>query len=216
MHLQPWIEMSARVATQAEQMPRRARYLVPKGLPRRGEFLAACVVLVVLAHVLFAQLTIIVAVVFALTTRATRWRLSWLLVPVLTGVAWTLAAGPRAAAAGFAAGPAQVAAYLGTGGHQLQHILHFTGAFTGIGSWLPRQLPLAIVTGAAEAAIIGWLSWLHTDEISIRPARPGLLVAVRRAAIRRAIRAGGVVTRDGSCLGVAAIVSQIHYAPRRE
>ena len=196
--------MSARVATQAEQMPRRARYLVPKGLPRRGEFLAACVVLVVLAHVLFAQLTIVVAVVFALTTRATRWRLSWLLVPVLAGVAWTLAAGPRAAAAGFAAGPAKVAAYLGTSGYQLQHVLHFTGAFTGIGSWLPRQLPLAIVTGAAEAAIVGWLSWLHTDEISIRPARPGLLVAVRRAAIKRAIRAGGVVTRDGSCLGVAA------------
>ena len=196
--------MSARVATQAEQMPRRARYLVPKGLPRRGEFLAACVVVAVLAHVLFAQLTIVLAVVFALTTRATRWRLSWLLVPVVTGVAWTLAAGPRAAAAGFAAGPAKVAAYLGASGHQLDHVLHFTGAFTGIGSWLPRQLPLAIVTGAAEAAIIGWLSWLHTDEISMRPARPGLLVAVRRAAIRRAIRAGGVVTRDGSCLGVAA------------
>ena len=196
--------MSARVATQAEQMPRRARYLVPKGLPRRGEFLAACVVVAVLAHVLFAQLTIVLAVVFALTTRATRWRLSWLLVPVVTGVAWTLAAGPRAAAAGFAAGPAQVAAYLGASGHQLDHVMHFTGAFTGIGSWLPRQLPLAIVAGAVEAAIIGWLSWLHTDEISMRPARPGLLVAVRRAAIRRAIRAGGVVTRDGSCLGVAA------------
>jgi hypothetical protein len=196
--------MSARVATQAEQMPRRARYLVPKGLPRRGEFLAACVVVAVLAHVLFAQLTIVLAVVFALTTRATRWRLSWLLVPVVTGVAWTLAAGPRAAAAGFAAGPAKVAAYLGASGHQLDHVMHFTGAFTGIGSWLPRQLPLALVIGAAEAAIIGWLSWLHTDEISMRPARPGLLVAVRRAAIRRAIRAGGVVTRDGSCLGVAA------------
>ena len=196
--------MSARVATQAEQMPRRARYLVPKGLPRRGEFLAACVVVVVLAHVLFAQLTIVLAVVFALTTRATRWRLSWLLVPVVAGVAWTLAAGPRAAAAGFMAGPAKVAAYLGASGHQLEHVLHFPGAFTGIGSWLPRQLPLAIVAGAAEAAIIGWLSWLHTDEISMRPARPGLLVAVRRAAIRRAIRAGGVVTRDGSCLGVAA------------
>ena len=196
--------MSARVATQAEQMPRRARYLVPKGLPRRGEFLAACVVVAVLAHVLFAQLTIVLAVVFALTTRATRWRLSWLLVPVVIGVAWTLAVGPRTAAAGFGAGPAKVAAYLGASGYQLDHVLHFTGAFAGIGSWLPRQLPLAIVAGAAEAAIIGWLSWLHTDETSMRPARPGLLVAVRRAAIRRAIRAGGVVTRDGSCLGVAA------------
>src|SRR5271169_27298 len=196
--------MSARLATPAEQMPRRARYLVPRGLPRRGELLAACVVVAVLAHVLFAQLTIVLAVMFALTTWATRWRLSWLLVPVAAGVAWTLAVGPRAAAAGFGAGPAKVAAYLGASGHQLGHVLHFTGAFTGSGSWLPRQLPLAIVAGAAEAAIIGWLSWLHTDEISMRQARPGLLVAVRRAAIRRAIRAGGVVTRDGSCLGVAA------------
>ncbi len=204
MHLQPWIEMSARVATQVEQMPRRARYLVPKGLPRRGEILAACVLAVVLAHVLFAQLTLVLAVVFALITRATRWRLSWLLVPVVVGLGWTLAVGARAAAAGFAAGPAEVVGYLGASGHQLDHVLHFTGAFTGIVSWLPRQLPLALLTGAAEAAIIGWLTWLHTDEVNMPQARPGLLVAARRAAIRRAIRVGGVVTRDGSCLGVAA------------
>jgi hypothetical protein len=195
--------MSARVATQAQQMPRRARYLVPKGLPRRGEILAACVVVAVVAHVLFAQLTLILAVVFVVTTRMTRWRLSWLLAPAVIGVAWTLAAGPRAAAAEFAAGPAQVAGYLGAGGHQLDHVLHFTAAFDRIGSWLPRQFPLAILTGTAEAAIVGWLSWLHTDEASVAPARPGLLVAARCAATRRVIRAGGVVTRDGSCLGVA-------------
>jgi hypothetical protein len=204
MHLQPWIEMSARVATRADQMPRRARYLLPRELPRRGEILAACVVVAVLAHVLFAQLTLVLAVAFVLVTRATRWRLSWLLAPVAVGVGWTLAAGPRAAAAGFADGPAKVAAYLGASGHQLDHALHFTAAFAGIGGWLPRQLPLALLTGAAEAAIIGWLSWLHTDEVSMPQARPGLLVAARRAATRRAIRAGGVVTRDGSCLGVAA------------
>jgi hypothetical protein len=204
VHLQPWIKMSARVATQAEQMPRRARYLVPKGLPRRGEILAACVVVAVLAHVLFAQLTLVLAVVFVLTTRATRWRLSWLIVPVAVGAGWTLAAGPREAAAGFADGPAKVIGYLGARGYQLDHALHFGGAFTGIGSWLPRQLPLALLTGAAEAAIVGWLSWLHTDEIDMPQARPGLLVAARRAATRRAIRLGGVVTRDGSCLGVLA------------
>jgi hypothetical protein len=158
----------------------------------------------VLAHVLFAQLTIVLAAVFALTTRATRWRLSWLMVPFVVGVAWTLAVGPRAAAAGFTDGPAKVAAYLGASGHQLQHALHFSAAFSGIGSWLPRQLPLAILAGAAEAAIIGWLSWLHTDEVNMPSARPGLLVAARRAGTRRAIRVGGVVTRDGSCLGVAA------------
>jgi hypothetical protein len=196
--------MSARVATQAEQMPRRARYLVPKGLPRRGEILAACVVAAVVGHVLFAQLTLVLAAVFALTTRATRWRLSWLMVPAAIGAAWTLAVGPRAAAAGFADGPDKVVGYLGASGHQLDHVLHFTAAFTGMRSWLPRQLPLAILAGAAEAAVIGWLSWLHTDEMSLPPARPGLLVAARRAATRRAIQMGGVVTRDGSCLGVAA------------
>jgi len=184
-------------------MPRRARYLVPRGLPRRDEILAVCVVLAVLAHVLFAQLTIILAAVFYLITKVTRWRLSWLAVPAAAGLAWTAAVGPRAAAAGFAAGPAQIAHYLGARGHQADHLLHFTAAFTGIGTWLPRQLPLAVLAAAAEAALAGWLSWLHTDEWNLPPARPGLIVAARRAATVRAIRAGGVVTRDGACLGVA-------------
>jgi hypothetical protein len=196
--------MTARVVTEAEQLPRRARYLVPQGIPRRGEILAACLVVVVLAHVLFAQLTIILAAVFALTTRATRWRLSWLLAPAAAGVVWTLAVGPHAAVSGFADGPAKVADYLGTSGHQLDHLLHFTAAFAGIGSWLPRQFPLAILAGAAEAAVVGWVSWLHTDEWNLPSARPGLVAASRRALVRRSIRAGGVVTRDGSCLGVTA------------
>jgi hypothetical protein len=185
-------------------MPRRARYLIPRGLPRRGEIVAACAVLIVLAHVVFAQLTFILAVVFWLITKATRWRLSWLAAPAAIGAAWTLAAGPRAAAAGFAAGPAQVAGYLGASGQQLTHLLHFSAAFAGIGSWLPRQLPLAILAGSAEAALAGWVSWLHTDEWNRPPARPGPLAALRRAATRRAIQAGGVVTRDGGCLGVTA------------
>jgi hypothetical protein len=196
--------MPASVVTETERMPRRARYLVPQGLPRRGEIFAAFLVVAVLAHVLFAQLTIILAVVFALTTRATRWRLSWLLAPAATGAVWTLAVGPRTAVAGFADGPAKVAGYLGARGHQLDHLLHFAGAFTGAGSWLPRQLPLAIVAGAAEAAVVGWVSWLHTDEYSAPSARPGLVTVARRALVRRALRAGGVVTRDGGCLGVAA------------
>ena len=197
-------ETPAEVVTEAEQMPRRARYLVPRGLPRRDEVLAACVVAAVLAHVLFAQLTILVAAALYLITRVTRWRLSWLTVPAAAGLAWTVAVGPRAAVAGFTAGPAQVADYLGASGHQADHLLHFTGAFAGMGNWLPRQLPLALLAGVAEAAVVGWLSWLHTDESDLRPARPGLIMAARRAATVRAIRVGGVVTRDGGCLGVAA------------
>jgi hypothetical protein len=162
------------------------------------------VVAVVLVHLLFAQLTIVIATVLYLITRVTRWRLSWLTVPAAAGLAWTAAVGPRAAAAGFTAGPAQIVDYLTASGHQADHLLHFTDAFSGLGNWLPRQLPLALLAGTAEAALAGWLTWLHTDESDLPPARPGLIVAARRAATVRAIRAGGVVTRDGGCLGVAA------------
>jgi hypothetical protein len=195
--------MPAEVVTK-KQMPRRARYLVPRGFPRRGEILAACVVLLVLAHVLFAQLTIIVAAILYLITKLTRWRLSWLILPAAAALVWTAAVGLGPAAAGFGDGPARVLSYLGTPGHQAGHLLHFTTAFAGITGWLPRQLPLALLTGAAEAALAGGLSWLHTDEWELRPARPGLVVATRRAVTVHAIRAGGVVTRDGGCLGVVA------------
>ena len=46
----------------------------------------------------------------------------------IAGLAWTVAAGPRAALTGFTAGPAQIADYLGASGHQAGHLLHFTGA----------------------------------------------------------------------------------------
>ena len=172
-------------------MPRRARYLVPRGLPRRDEVLAVCVVAVVLVHVLFAQLTILLAAAFYLITRVTRWRLSWLTIPAAAGLAWIAAVGPRVAAAGFTAGPARITDYLGASGHQADHLLHFTTAFTGMATWLPRQLPIALVAGAAEAALAGGLTWLHTDEWDLQPARPGLIVAARRAAAVRDIRAGG-------------------------
>jgi hypothetical protein len=184
-------------------MPRRARYLVPRGLPRRDEILAVCVVLAVLAHLLFAQLTIAFAVVFHLITKVTRWRLSWLAIPAVVGLAGA-AAGPRAAVAGYTAGAARVFGYLGDSGHQADHLLHFTAAFAGIGTWLPRQLPLAVAAGAVEAALAGWVSWLHTDEQDLRPARPGLIVVARRVAAVRAIRAGRVTARDGGCLGIVA------------
>ena len=191
--------MPAEDGTGAGHAPRRARYLIPKGLPRRAEFLAACAVVLVLAHALFAQLTLVVAVACYLTGKATRWRVTWLLIPVLVAVGWMLAIGPRVAVAGFTAGPAAVAGYLTTHGD----LLHPLGAFAGARGWLGRQLPLALGTGAAEAAIAAWLSWLHTDEPDLPRSRPGLLAGIRRVAIRRAIRNGSILTRDGACLGVA-------------
>ncbi|HEX8006465.1 MAG TPA: hypothetical protein VF482_08560 [Trebonia sp.] len=169
--------------------------------PRRGEVAAACAVLVLLIHLLFAQLTFILAVAFVAVSKASRWRLWWLTVPAVVGLAWTAAIGPRVAAAGFTAGPDQILGYLS--GHPLSRLMHPHGAFAGAGSWLLRQAPLALIAATAEAAIAGWLDWLHTDEWAVPPPRPGLVAAVRGEAARRAIRGSTVVTRDGCCLGVA-------------
>jgi len=194
--------MSAEVVPGAVSMPRRARYLIPEQLPRRGEVMAAFAVLVLLAHLLFAQLTFVLAIVFTVTSRASRWRLWWLTLPAAAGLGWTLATGPRSAAAGFTAGPARILGYFG-GGHPLDRLLHPHGAFAGAGGWLPLQLPIALIAAAAEAALIGWLDWVHTDEWAVPPRRPGALAAVRGALASQVIRTGSVVTRDGCALGVA-------------
>ncbi len=183
-------------------MPRRARHLIPTQLPRRGEVIAACSVLVLLAHLLFAQLTLILAIAFAGVGKASRWRRWWLAVPAAAGLAWTLAVGPRAAVAGFTAGPDQILAYLGAG-HPISRLPQPHGAFADVGGWLPRQFPLALILGAGEAALAAWLDWVHTDEWAVPPPRPGAFAAARSAVNRRATTSGALVTRDGLVLGVA-------------
>lgn len=154
-------------------------------------------IVLLLAHLVFAQLTFVLALLFVLTGKTTRWRLTWLILPAAAGLAWTLTIGPSAAAAGFAKGPAQILGYFGSHG-----LTHDGGAFANAGNWLPGQLPLALIAASAEAALAGWLDWLHTDEWAVPPARPGLAAAIRRAATARALRAGALVTRDGSSIGV--------------
>lgn len=199
--------MPAEVRPGTGPAPRRAAYLIPRQFPRRGELVAACVVALLLVHLVFAQLTFVLAVIFAVISKVSRWRLSWLAVPAVAGVIATLVTGPAAAAAGFAAGPAQILGYLGA--HGLLHVDGavsgaFRGAFasSGAGGWLPRQFPIALIAASAEAAVAGWLDWLHTDEWAVPPSRPGLAAAARRAVTIRSIRGGAVVTRNGATLGV--------------
>ena len=193
--------MPAEPVSVAERAPRRARYVIPRDTPRRGEFLAAIGVALVILHVIFAQLTLILALIFFGVTKVSRWRPAWLAVPAAAGLVWTLAIGPAAAVSGFAAGPALVVSYLGGVAGQSGRLLHLGAAYASMGQWLPRQFPIALIAGAAEAALAAWLDWLHTDEWEIRPPRPGLIVAVRRAMVVRSVRSGGVVTRIGACLG---------------
>src|SRR6266536_5011162 len=194
--------MPASAATAAERAPRRARYLSPGDAPRRGEIAAASAVAVLVAHVLLAQLTIMLAAALYGVGKISRWRPLWLAVPCGAGLIWALAIGPGAALAGFIAGPRQITAYLGGVPGQPGRLLHLGTAFAGLGHWLPRQLPLALILAAAEVAAAGWLSRLRAAGRPPAPARPGLIVAVRRHYTVATVRSGGVVTRAGGCLGI--------------
>jgi hypothetical protein len=171
---------------------------VSRDSKHRNEFLAAAAVLVVLAHLLVAQLTALIAIGCHLTGRVTRWRSTWLFVPAAAGVAWTLAVGPRAALAGLLAAPAHLFAANTGGVSPPVRLLHLTGLFAGAGNWLPRQLPLALVTGAAEAAALG--TWRRAKPAA--PARPGPWEMLRRELNLRRLRAGGLRVRDGVVLGI--------------
>jgi hypothetical protein len=185
----------------AEHDPRRARSLSPGDTPRRGELAAALGLAWLLAHLLLAQLTLLLAVALDLTGRAARWRPLWLAGPAAAGFLWLLAIGPGRALAGFTAGPHQVLGYLAGAAGQPARVLHPARAFAGIGRWLPRQAPLALILAPAEVVVAGWLRARQAGERGLPPPRPGLIVAARRLGTVAWVRSGGVVTRTGACLG---------------
>jgi hypothetical protein len=200
----PGVRIPVESVTAAERAPRAGKYLIPGDTPRRAEIVAACVVLGVLAHLLFAQLTLVLAILFQVNTKLTRWRPQWLAAPAVIGVIWALAEGLGRAFSGFFDGPSKIAAYLGGIGGHPGRIVHLGTAYSGLGHWLPQQFPIALIVASGEAAIAAWLAWLHTDEWRLPGYRPGLLTQLRRRYLRRFISSGGVVTRDGACLGLDA------------
>ena len=67
-------------------------------------------------------------------------------------------------------------------------------------TWLPRQLSLAMLTGAGEAGLVLWLGWWRrTAQLEWRP---GLVAALRRRAAVRDLTAGHTVSVEGCTLGV--------------
>src|SRR6201981_2465406 len=104
--------MHAIVPRAPQRSPRRARYLVPLGTPRRGEVLAAGAAAAVAAGVLFAPLSLILAAAFHAVSRVSRWRPLWLWAPTACGIVWVLAAGPGETIASFAHGAAATAGAL--------------------------------------------------------------------------------------------------------
>ena len=192
--------MPAFATATADREPRRPGPLSPGDVPRRGELAAALAAAGLLAHLLLAQLTLLLAVALDLTGRMARWRPLWLAGPAAAGFLWVLAVGPARALAGFTAGPHQLLGYLAGAAGQPARVLHPARAFAGFGRWLPRQAPFALILAPAEAAVAGWLRARRAGGRGL-PPRPGLIVAVRRLGTVAWVRSGGVVTRTGACLG---------------
>jgi hypothetical protein len=186
---------AARPSPERLRPPRLAR---PPG--RSRELTAALAVAVILAHLLFAQVTLVLVIAVLVTDRLGRWRPSWLCVPAGAGVAWIAAVGARRAVTRFGAGPRQVAGFLAA---VISHPARLAGGpavLAGAGHGLLGQLPVALVLAAAETAVAGYAG----RRLAGRPAeyRPGLVLATRRRRTAGALAAGAVVTRDGAGIGL--------------
>src|SRR5258708_632095 len=133
--------MTPGTAAQADGTPRHP--LGPRDTTRSAELTAALALAVLLAHLLLAQLTLLLGAALYATGRLSRWRLQWLAVPAGFGLLWMLAVGPSRAGAGLTAGPRQVLAYLGGIGPPPGPLLHPPDAFARLGHWPPQPLPPA-------------------------------------------------------------------------
>lgn len=179
--------------------PRRARYLIPLGTPRRGEILAAIAVAAVLASALLAPLTLLLFLAFHAASRISRWRPVWLVVPACCGALWLLAISPGTAVAAFGAGMSSAAGLLG---RLAANASTLTGLPGGEAQVMARQVPVSLILAAAAAAAAAWVRWLHTDEWDLPATRPGFFTLCRQRLNAAIVRSGGVLTRDGACLGI--------------
>ena len=178
----------------------RSPQVAPRDAPHHGELIAVASLVLLLAHLLLAQLTLLLTAAMYVIDRVTRWRPEWLAAPAGAGLVWALAIGPSRAVTDFTAGPRHVLSYLGGIGGHPGHLLHLSDAYAGLGHWLPEQFPLALILASAETF---GLSWLQRRLGGGRPWRAGLIVTARRRTTAAALRSGaGVVTRDGCCVGV--------------
>ncbi|HEY3905516.1 MAG TPA: hypothetical protein VGM14_16530 [Streptosporangiaceae bacterium] len=152
-----------------------------------------------LAQLAFAQFTLLLTICYLLIDRLSRWRPPWLVLPTAIGVAWLLAWGPGRSVAGYLAGGSHLVGNLVEPGPLLTKLGNLRGALTGWRQWLPRQLPVALIVAAAEAAM------LVLPGRATRSARyrRGVLVLARCGYLSVVLRRGEVATADGCCLGIA-------------
>ena len=105
------------------------------------------------AQVLFPPAVLVTTTRLIIAGHLTRWRPSWLWVPLLAGGYGLASEGLRRSAAALALGAARLASAELAVASRPGRLLHPGTLGVGAGRWLPPQLPLALVAGSAEAAI---------------------------------------------------------------
>ncbi|HUZ52909.1 MAG TPA: hypothetical protein VMU94_10325 [Streptosporangiaceae bacterium] len=150
--------------------PGRQGYLVPPGAPSRSDLAAAAAVAALIAQLALAQLTLVLAALFVIIGRLSRWRLLWLAWPAAAGVGWVVTIGTGRAVAGYAAAGAHLIGSLTSPGPVPARLAHLAAAFRRWRQWLPGQLPAALIVAAAEASVVGRLGRLPWRRQAGRPA----------------------------------------------
>jgi hypothetical protein len=181
--------------------PRRSQLGKVARPDRRGELSAGLAAIALVTELLIVPAAVAVSLVLLAVARLSRWRPDWLLLPVLVGVGWLAAAGPRWAATSVAVGPRQLVSGLMHAAANPSRLLRDPGgAAAAAVHALPRELPAALVAGAVQAGLLTWLGFRRRHE----SWRPGLLAASRRWRGRALLAAGQTVTATGCAFGLDA------------
>ncbi len=192
------------LADPADRISWRIRRLAPGEFAPRSNAAAVAAVGVVLVGVLLAQLTLVLLVGLRAIGKVSRWRPLWLACPAALGLGWLLAIGLRPGLAGYLAGASHVIAALtkhGTIAARLRQLRLVVGEWQ---SWLPDQLPVALVLAAAVTAGIDLAQWRSGPHAH----RPGGLITIRRWYLAATLRRGELATPEGCCVGIDALTGR--------
>jgi hypothetical protein len=167
---------------------------------RRGDLAAGLAAAAIVGQLLFAQVTLLGAMILVAIGRVSRWRPHWLAVSALAGVIWLVEVGPARAVAAYADGSRRLAVYVVESAAHPGRLAHPAVVLAGAATWLPRQLPLALLAACGEAGLVLWLGWWR--RASNWRWRPGPILACRCRLLAGTLSAGDTVTGDGFALGL--------------
>ncbi len=188
--MQPYVSDAAR-----RKLPLK---VLPSDKARNSDLAAALGVIAILVQVLFAQLTLALAICFLIAGRLSRWRPAWLALPAATGLVWILTIGVRPAAGGFLAAAGRLIAVLAARGTLPARLARVPRVLTDWRLWLPGQLPVALLAASAQAAVLR----LAASAGPAQGYRRGAITFMRGRYLTATLRRGEVATADGCCLGV--------------